>query len=99
MVDLLKACYEKDPSVVYRQIAGETILVPVRRHMADLDSIYTLDEVGACIWALLEADRSLEEVCELVLAEYDVERSVLTADLIEFVGQLESLGAVHRVGS
>ncbi|MBN1814783.1 MAG: PqqD family protein [Anaerolineae bacterium] len=97
MPDSLKACYEKDPSVVYREIGGEAILVPVRRHVADLDSIYTLDEVGSRIWSLLEPSRSLDEVCHQLLTEYDVEQAVLTADLLEFVEQLESFGAVRRV--
>lgn len=97
MSNPLDAHYEKDPSVVYREIAGESILVPVRRHMADLDSIYALDEVGSRIWALLEPCRSLNEVCSSLLTEYDVERAVLAADLLEFVEQLESFGAVRRV--
>ena len=97
MPDPLAACYEKDSSMVYREIGGESILVPVRRHMADLDSIYALDEVGSRIWALLEPDRSLRDLCDVLLAEYDVDRATLSGDLLDFVGQLESLGAVQRV--
>lgn len=95
--DTLATCYEKDPSMVYREIGGEAILVPVRRHVADLDSIYALDEVGSRIWALLEPGRSLDQLCDLLLTEYDIDRATLRADLLEFVGQLEGLGAVRRV--
>jgi len=93
----LSAHYEKDPSMVHRQIAGETILVPVRRHMADLDSVYTLDEVGSRTWELIEPGRSVQEICDELVAEYDVAWDVVTGDVIEFMQQLESFGAVRRV--
>ena len=83
--------------MVHRQIAGETILVPVRRHMADLDSVYTLDEVGSRTWELIEPERTVEEICAELAAEYDVAWDVVSQDVIEFVQQLESFGAVRRV--
>jgi hypothetical protein len=93
----LEARYEKDPSIVYREIAGEAILVPIRRHLADLDSVYALDEVGSRTWELLEGGRSLENVCSELVAEYDVAWDVLAADVVEFVQQLETFGAVRRL--
>jgi hypothetical protein len=89
--------YEKDPSIVHRNIAGETILVPIRRHVADLQSIYTLDEVGARIWELIDGHRSIEEIREAIVAEYEVTPGVAEADLIEFVQQLEAVGGIRRV--
>jgi hypothetical protein len=83
--------------MVHRQIAGETILVPVRRHMADLDSVYTLDEVGSRTWELIDPGRSVEEICSELAAEYDVDWDVVQQDVVEFVQQLESFGAVRRV--
>jgi hypothetical protein len=83
--------------MVHREIAGETILVPVRRHMADLDSVYTLDEVGSRTWELIEPGRTVEEICAELAAEYDVAWDVVLQDVVEFVQQLESFGAVRRV--
>jgi hypothetical protein len=61
-MDYLERCYEKDPSIVHRNIAGETILVPIRSHVADLESIYTLDEVAARIWELIDGQRKVGEI-------------------------------------
>ena len=36
-----------------RVIAGETILVPLRQNLGDLESIYTLNGVGTFIWQQL----------------------------------------------
>ena len=89
--------YAKDPSVVYREIAGEAILVPIRQNVADMQSIYTLDSVGADIWKLIDGERDLGEILDALLGEYDVEASVLSKDLDEFIEQLASVGAIRAV--
>jgi len=43
-------CYSKDKNLVARSIAGETLIVPVRSGVADLDYIYALNEVGSRVW-------------------------------------------------
>ena len=43
----LDYCYQKDPDMVSREIAGEVILVPIRRNVGDLESVYTLNETAA----------------------------------------------------
>ena len=97
MGDLVARRYEKDPSVVYREIAGEAILVPIRRNVADMESIYTLDSVGAVIWDLIDGERTLVDILDALLGEYDVEANVLSRDLDEFVEQLASVGAIRAV--
>ena len=80
--------YEKDPSVVYREIAGEAILVPIRRNLVDMQSIYTLDNVGADIWKLIDGERTLAEIREALLEEYDVEREQAERDVLAFASTL-----------
>jgi len=41
--------FAKKNNLVTRNIGGETIIVPVEGHVGDLDSIYTLNEVGSTI--------------------------------------------------
>ena len=89
--------YVKDPSVVYREIAGEAILVPIRRNLVDMQSIYTLDNVGADIWKLIDGERTLADIREALLDEYDVEASALSQDLDEFIDQLVAVGAIRAV--
>jgi len=51
--------YQKDPAMVSRQIAGEVILVPIRKNVGDLESIYTLNDTAACAWALFDGQHTL----------------------------------------
>ena len=96
-MDYLERCYEKDPSIVHRNIAGEAILVPIRRNVADMESIYTLDGVGAFIWELIDGQRTVGDIKTAILEEYKVAPEVAEADLVEFLQQLQAIGAIEAV--
>ena len=91
----LDACYRHDPNIVDRNIAGEVILVPIRNNVGDLESIYTLNETAARIWELLDGERTLAEVRDTIVAEFDVEAAGAEADLLELVGQLVAAEAIR----
>ena len=94
----LDACYRHDPNIVDRNIAGEVILVPIRNNVGDLESIYTLNETAARIWELLDGERTLSEVCDAIVAEFEVATAGAEADLLELVEQLQSVQAVQKAG-
>ena len=80
-----------------RQIAGEYILVPIRQSAGEVESIYTLNEVGTRIWELLDGQRSLLQVRDLLVAEFEIGPEETKTDLLEFIEGLESVGAVQKV--
>jgi hypothetical protein len=81
-------------SIVTRRISGETILVPVAGHVGDLDSVYTLNEVGSFIWDLIDGRRSARAIAEAVAAEYDVASDQAARDVADLLGELEAKGLV-----
>ena len=89
--------YQKDPSIVFREIAGEMILVPIRQNVGDLESIYTLNETAARIWELIDGQRSVREIGDQIVEEFEVSAEEAERDLLELLAQLESFGAVERV--
>ena len=95
MVDALEIRYERDPNVVSREIGGEQILVPIRKRTVDMAALYVLNETGARIWSLLDGQRSLGDVRDLLVQEYDVEPDAAEGDLLEIVGQLQEIGVLR----
>jgi len=87
----------RNDAFVYREIGEEAILVPIYGQVADMESIYTLSEVGARIWGLMDGKRTLAEVRDAILEEYDVPVAELEADLQEFVRDLVSIEALRAV--
>jgi len=82
------ACFKQEDHVVTREIVGETILVPIRGKLADMQRIFTLNEVGAYIWTHLDGSRDLEEICQGLETKFDVRREQAESDLNEFVSEL-----------
>ncbi len=49
---------------------------------------YGLNPVGARIWNLIQKPITVGEILDVILEEYDVEREVAQADLMELLEQL-----------
>ena len=86
--------FVKDTQVVTRSVAGETIIVPIASGVGDLDSIYTLNEVGTSIWRLVDGHRSTGEKAESIATEYEVTREEADRDIAAFLGELRDAGLV-----
>jgi hypothetical protein len=89
--------YRQDDSIVSRRIEDEVILVPIRQNVADLGSIYTLNEVGAYIWEQIDGQRTTAEILPLVVGEFEIAEEEAQKDLTEFMQQLSAIGAITRV--
>jgi hypothetical protein len=88
--------FEKKGEFVSRSIAGETILVPVRGQVGDLDAIYNLNEVGTFIWEHLDGHTDVKQLADSLCAEFDVTAEVANVDTQQFLGVLEAVGIVAR---
>lgn len=82
--------FVKRTDLVTRRIAGETIIVPVRAHAAELDSIYNLNELGSVIWGLIDGRNRVDKIMEAVCGVYAVGPEEAARDLVEFLASLEA---------
>ena len=89
--------YKRAADVVARQVGNESILVPIRNNVGNLDYIYTLSPVAARIWALIDGERPVDAIVEALCDEYDVERDQAAADVAELVTDLEQVSLVLQV--
>ena len=97
MMIQLDYCYQQDPDMVSREIAGEVILVPIRSNVGDLESVYTLNETAALAWTLFDGSHSVNQILDQILSEYEVDEDGAERDWMELIQQLEEIGAVTRV--
>jgi len=96
-MDLLKKVYKKSDSLVSRKIADEFILVPIRQNVGDLESIYTLNEVGARFWELIDGKKKVEEIKDKIVEEFEVMPEEVEKDLIELLQKLEKIEGIKEV--
>ena len=93
-MDSLAKCFSRDTNCVTREIAGETLIVPIKNRVGDLDSIYTLNEVATIIWQLVNGQTSVDKIIDAVHDAYDVDREEATKDTVEFLDSLEKEGLI-----
>ncbi len=77
--------------LIKREIAGDTILVPVGKTVLDSNGLFVMNELAAFIWDLLPGAESEEAICEAVLAEYDVSAQEAAEDVAQFLNKLREM--------
>lgn len=90
----LEKRYRKNPGMVSRLIGDEFILVPVRRNVADLESVFTLGGTGVRLWELLEGQLTGRELCERIIEEFEVEPEQAEVDVVRFLRELAEIDSI-----
>ena len=90
----LEKIYRRNDNFVFRQIEGETILVPIRDNVGDLGCIYSLNPVGALVWEHLDGSEDLDAIKNRITAECDVTDDKAETDLLSFIEEMKTIAAV-----
>lgn len=84
----LKSVLSHSPSIVTRKTGNEYVLVPLTNNIADMDSVYTLNETGAFIWELIDGRKNVEDLIKSVTKEYNTDNETAGADVLAFIEKL-----------
>jgi len=87
--------FRKKGEYVARVIAGETIVVPIRGQVGDLESIYNLNEVGSVIWELIDGQTPVSRMIDAVCLQFDITSEQAEEDTLNFLKGLEAAGVVE----
>jgi len=86
----LKSVLSRSPSVVTRKTGKEYVLVPVTNNIADMTSVYTLNETGAFIWEQIDGSINTGQIIELLVTEYNIDYDTAAIDVFNFIRDLEN---------
>ena len=81
----LKLILSHSPSIVTRKTGNEYILVPIANNIADMNSVFTLNETGAFIWELIDGKRCVEDIINALIAEYEIDYENASKDIFSFI--------------
>ena len=85
----LESIYVTSEDVVFREIEGELLIVPLVSGIGDMeDELFTLNETGKIIWKRLDGQKSLRNVVEELSAEFEVPIGEIEEDVKGFVEEL-----------
>ncbi len=95
-MDLTGKCFKKSSDIVDRLIDDEVVIVPVGGELSPQGTIYNLDAVGARIWGLLDGKKSVADIRDHLTETMEVSRERAEKDLLEFLKDLQSVGAIEE---
>lgn len=62
-------------------------------------SYYGLNAVGSRIWELLEAPKTITQLCAQICEEFEVDAQTCEAEILKFVRDLIDNGVVHEAAA
>jgi hypothetical protein len=91
--------YRRSAAAVKRVVGEHAVLLPTEGALPEGVLLFLLDgPVAAQVWEGLSEPRTLDELVDLVVEGFGVERSVAEADLVTFLGQVEAAGLLEVDG-
>lgn len=88
-MSVLKTVFSRSPSIVTRKTGNEYVLIPVTDNIADMNSVYTLNETGAFVWEHIDGKRSIEEIILTLMEEYNIERKTAESDVLSLIENMK----------
>jgi len=92
----LDSIFSHSANIVTRKTGNEYVLVPIANNIADMNSVYTLNETGAFIWEHLDGRRSLREIVDSLIEEYDVDFDSASKDMSEFIDNMTKYLIINK---
>jgi hypothetical protein len=91
----LKSILSHSKSIVTRKTGNEYILVPITNNIADMNSVYTLNETGAFIWDQIDGNRNVQEIIAALTDEYDIDMHSAENDVFSFIENMSNYLIIH----
>lgn len=76
--------FTRAPGIVVRDTGEDYVLVPVTNNIADMKSVYTLNNTGAFIWNRLDGTKTVKDIAAEVEQEFDVDADTALKDALAF---------------
>ena len=90
MLDL-DAVFERRPDVRFRVVGDEAVVV-----RQDAAEVIALNDVGARVLELIDAEKTVGGIIEILAGEYDVSSETLRDDVTAFVASIRDAGIVRE---
>lgn len=84
--------WQLDPQVRFRRVFDEAVVV----HQEKAEAL-VLNEVGVSFLELCDGERSLQQIIDLMVEQYDAQADVIARDIGKFVVELSESGVIKPV--
>lgn len=76
---------------VAREVGNELILVPLSENVAHMSELFTMNETAKFIWENSNAEITIDEMENLMIENFSIDKETAEKDIEVFLNQLETL--------
>ena len=87
--------YKLKNGFMIREIGNQIMAVPVGKQTSEIHGMIALSESAKLLWEVLQNGATVEELVDVLMENYEVERSVAVADVENFIKLLSAQGALE----
>lgn len=85
----LDTVYKPSEDVVAREVQGEFVIIPITSGIGDLeDELFSLNETGRAIWDRLDGKRSLKDIRNKLINEFEGSEEEIEKDCLGLIEEL-----------
>ncbi len=79
-----------------RKMCDTAIVVAVGTESSEFNGMITLNDSGELLWSRLTQGADIDELAQLLVAEYGIDKQTAMADVEEFVEKIEGAGFLEQ---
>ena len=85
----------RNENIISRKIEDEYILVPMLASSDEVEHIFNLNQVGADVWERIDGNKTVKDIVEALVMEYEGEPGEIEGDVIEFLNDILDAGIIE----
>ena len=87
----LDRIYKSKSQFVAREVDKELVLVPLTESVAHMNKLFTMNETGRFIWENISEGITVDELENIVVQEFEIDRETARKDIEAFLARLEQM--------
>ncbi len=87
---------KRNSEFLYRQLAGQNVLIKVGSDALDFQGILTLNETGILLWDFLENDTDIDTLSKVLMDKYGIDEETAFSDVNTFIDCLRENGCLDE---
>ncbi|WP_430816289.1 PqqD family protein [Carboxylicivirga sp. RSCT41] len=89
--------YIKQTGFVEKTVGNEMVVVPLVGTVAQMEKVFSLNEIGSFIYNNLGSKKSTGEITELILNEFEIDRETAQKDVEQFLEKAVANGVIKEL--
>ncbi len=89
--------YKKVSGFIEKKVGDELIIVPVSSTVAQMNKVFSLNEIGSFIYENLTDPMTEAEIITLITNEFDVDEGIAQKDIVSFLDEATAAKVIEAL--